>query len=98
MPGSSCRFRAEPALQEWIAANTRPWDGSDTFNWQSNILSPTLAIYRTAEWITWVEELARRLGVSPGTLVERALIELAESHEYSESPPRVTDIMERISI
>lgn len=30
-------FRAEPELHDWIAANTKPWDGVDTFNWQSNI-------------------------------------------------------------
>jgi hypothetical protein len=84
-------FRAEPELHRWIAANTNPWDGADTFNWQSNIPSPTLAMYGTEEWIGWVEELARHLGVELGTLVERAMAGLAEQRGFRGSPPRVTD-------
>jgi len=84
-------FRAEPELRDWIAANTKPWDGADTFNWRSNIPSPTLAMYGTAEWIGWLEELARHQGVEPGTLVERAIAGLAEQLGFPGPPPRVTD-------
>src|SRR5262249_50484652 len=45
-------------LREWIAANTKPWDRSDTFNFQSNIPSPTLALHDSAEWMAWFEAFA----------------------------------------
>lgn len=84
-------FQAETELRNWIAASTKPWDGGDTFNWQSNIPSPTLALYGTAEWIGWVEELARHQGVELGTLVEHALAVFARQQEFRGPPPRVAD-------
>ena len=84
-------FRHTLELRHWISANTRAWDGSDTFNWQSNIESPTLAMYGRKEWVAWVEEFAMRLGVEPGNLVEEALARLAERHGHSAPPPRITD-------
>lgn len=81
-------FRNTPALRAWINQNATPWDRSDTFNWQSNIPSPTLAMHGSAAWVNWVEEFARYLGVGPGTLVERGLAALAEKEGRSSPPTR----------
>jgi hypothetical protein len=90
-------FRDTPELRTWITENTKPWDGSDTFNWQSNIPSPTLALRGAAEWISWLEEFACHLGVGPGTLVESALAEFARSRDFRPSPPRTFDQGNRLS-
>jgi hypothetical protein len=81
-------FRSTGELRSWIEKNTKPWDRSDTFNWQSNIPSPTLAIQGSAAWMDWVEDFARHLGVGPGTLVERALAALAGKEGRSPPPAR----------
>jgi hypothetical protein len=81
-------FLDTPELREWIAANTKPWDRSDTFNLQSNIPGPTLAMHGSAEWMAWFERFAEVKGVMPGTLVDLALAVLAEKENYQPPPPR----------
>lgn len=81
-------FRDTPELRAWIAANTKPWDGSDTFNLQSNIPVPTLAMYGSAEWMIWLEDFADAKKVMPGTLVDLALAALADKESFQPPPPR----------
>ena len=75
-------------LREWIAANRKPWDRSDTFNFQSNIPSPTLALHGSAEWMAWFEAFAEAKGVMPGTLVDLALAALADKENFQPPPTR----------
>ena len=75
-------------LREWIAANTNPWDRSDTINFQSNIPSPTLALHGSAEWMAWFEAFAEAKGVMPGTLVALALAARADKEHVQPPPPR----------
>ena len=83
VPGSGDDwFRDSLELREWIAANTKPRDRSDTFNLQSNIQSPTLAMQGSAEWMAWFEAFAKAKKVMPGTLVDLALAALAEKESF----------------
>lgn len=84
-------FRVAPELLDWIAANTKPWDGGDTFHWQSNIPSPTLAMYGTGEWIRWVEEFSQLQNREVGELVALALAALALQRGFPPPPQRIVD-------
>ncbi len=89
VPGASDEwFRNTPELRSWIRENTNAWDSSDTFNLQSNVPSPTLAMRGSAEWMNWLEQFAIRQGVRPGMLVDRALAVLAAQEGYQAPPPR----------
>ena len=61
---------------------------SDTFNFQSNIPSPTLAMHGSAEWMAWFEAFAKAKGVMPGTLVALALAARADKENFQPPPPR----------
>lgn len=89
VPGASDEwFCNTPELRAWIINNTKPWDRSDVFNWQSNIPSPTLAMHCSSEWMSWLEQFANQQSSGPGTLVERALDLLAAQEGYIVPPSR----------
>lgn len=81
-------FRNTPVLRAWIEQNAKPWDGSDKFNWQSNIPSPTLAMHCSAEWMGLGGGFRPASGASGRGLVERALAARAEKERRSPRPAR----------
>jgi hypothetical protein len=79
-------FRDEPELREFIAANARLWEKFDTFALHRG--EPTLVMQGTPAWMEWVEQLARNLGTSEGSAVDRALALLASQVGVSPPPTR----------
>ena len=79
-------FKDDPSIREFVADNTRPWDGSDVFRLHQ--ITPTLAMHGSVAWMEWLESAAGRLGLRPGAFVEQALQRFASEEELDVPPHR----------